>query len=122
MAKLAQMMFPALWNDSTTVMDVFAAYKKGSPEARKVFETAGVHLGRGFAFIADFLNPERIILGGLGFRIGEAFLPVAENVFQQETLSQASRACKIVPSQLKESIGDVASLCAALDQGGMRRE
>jgi glucokinase len=122
MAKLARTMFPTLWNESATVMDVYTAYKNGSPEARQVFEKVGFHLGRGFALIADLLNPERIILGGLGFRIGEAFLPAAERVFRQEALSQASSACSIVPSQLKESIGDIASLCAAFDQGRMREK
>jgi glucokinase len=122
MAKLAHMMFPAVWDESASVMDVYSAYKSGSPEARRVFEKAGHYLGRGFALIADLLNPERIILGGLGFRIGDAFLPVAEKVFQQEALNQTSSACRIVPSKLKESIGDIASLCAAFDQGELREK
>jgi len=119
MAKLAGMMFPSLWNDSTTVSDVYSAWKQGSPEARQVFERAGFYLGRGFAMIADLINPERIILGGLGIRIGDAFLSSAEKVFRREALPQSSTACSIVPAQLGEAIGDVASLCAALDQGGM---
>ena len=118
-AKLAHMMFPFLWNDSTTVSDVYSAWKKGSPEAQQVFERAALYLGRGFAIIADLINPERIILGGLGVRIGDAFLPSAERVFRQEALPQSSAACSIVPARLGEAIGDVASLCAALDQGGM---
>lgn len=119
MARLAHIMFPSLWGDSTTVSDVYGAWKQGSPEARRVFERAGFYLGRGFAMIADLINPERIILGGLGIRIGDAFLPSAEKVFRQEALPQSSAACSIVPAQLGEAIGDVASLCAALDQGGM---
>ncbi len=119
MARLAHIMFPSLWGDSTTVSDVYGAWKQGSPEARQVFERAGFYLGRGFAMIADLINPERIILGGLGIRIGDAFLPSAEKVFRQEALPQSSAACSIVPAQLGEAIGDVASLCAALDQGGM---
>jgi glucokinase len=119
MAKLAGMMFPSRWNDVTTVSDVYSAWKEGSPEAQQVFEKAGFYLGRGFAMIADLINPERIILGGLGIRIGDAFLPSAERVFRREALSKSSAACSIVPAQLGEAIGDVASLCAALDQGGM---
>jgi glucokinase len=119
MAKLAGMMFPSLWNESATVSDVYSAWKQGSPEAQQVFEKAGFYLGRGFAAIADLINPERIILGGLGIRIGDAFLPSAERVFRTEALPQSSAACSIVPAQLGEAIGDVASLCAALDQGGM---
>jgi glucokinase len=93
--------------------------RSGSPEARQVFERVGFQLGRAFAMIADLLNPERIILGGLGMRIGDAFLPKAEEIFQQEALPQTRLACKIVPAQLGEHIGDVASLCAALDQGAL---
>lgn len=119
MAKLAHMMFPSLWSDVATVSEVYAAWKQGSPEAQQVFERAGFYLGRGFAIIADLFNPERIILGGIGIRIGDAFLPPAEKVFRREALPQSSAACSIVPARLGEAIGDVASLCAALDQGGM---
>jgi glucokinase len=121
-AKLARAMFPAVWTESATVIDVYAAWKDGSREARQVFERAGTFLGRGFAMFADLLNPERIILGGLGMRIGDAFLPTAERIFREEALPQAADACKIVPAALGERIGDVASLCAALDQGGLRQK
>lgn len=119
MAELARMMFPSLWNESSTIADVYSAWKKGSPEAQQVFEKAGFYLGRGFAMIADLINPERIILGGLGNRIADAFMPSAEKIFRREALSKSSAACSIVPAQLGEAIGDIASLCAALDQGGM---
>lgn len=121
MAKLARAMFPSIWNESTTVLDLYDAYKGGSAEARQVFDKAGLYLGRAFAMIGDLLNPERIILGGLGMRIGDAFLPVAEAVFQKESLPQVVRACKIVPALLGEAIGDIASLCAAIDQGNITR-
>jgi glucokinase len=119
MAKLAHLMFPGKWSETVNVLDVYSSLKSGSPEARQVFERSGFYLGRAFAMIADLLNPERIILGGLGMRIGDAFLPEAEEIFQQEALPQTRQACKIVPAQLGEHIGDVASLCAALDQGAL---
>lgn len=120
MAKLAHMMFPNKWSETVNVLDLYSSMNSGSSEARQVFERAGFYLGRGFAIIADLVNPERIILGGLGMRIGDAFLPKAEEVFQLEALPQTRQACKIVPAQLGERIGDVASLCAALDQGALR--
>jgi len=119
MAKLAHTMFPAKWNETVNVLEVYSSFKSGSPEAREVFERAGFHLGRSFAMIADLLNPERIILGGLGMRIGDAFLPHAEEIFRREALPQTKQVCTIVPAQLGENIGDVASLCAALDQGAL---
>ncbi len=116
-AKLAQMMYPAIWNASATVIAIYEQYKAGSTEAREVFARAGFYLGRGFALLADTLNPERIILGGIGMRLGEALLAPAKKVFDQEALPQAAAACEIVPAQLGETIGDIASLCAAFDQG-----
>jgi glucokinase len=122
MAKLAHMMFPKVWGEATTILEVYTAFTQGSAEARQVFERVGFLLGRAFAMIADLLNPERIILGGLGMRIGDAFLPRAEEIFQLEALPQTKQACKIVPAQLGEHIGDVAALCAALDQGALLKE
>jgi glucokinase len=117
MAKLAHMMFPKIWGETTNILDVYTSFTQGTLEARQVFERAGFSLGRAFAMLADMLNPERIILGGLGMRIGDAFLPKAEEIFQLEALPQTKQVCKIVPAQLGEHIGDVAALCAAIDQG-----
>lgn len=117
MAKLAHMMFPDTWSETANVLDVYSSFRSGFPEARQVFDRAGFYLGRSFAMIADLLNPERIILGGIGMRIGDAFLPKAEEIFQREALAQTRQACTIVPAQLGERIGDISSLCAALDQG-----
>jgi glucokinase len=117
MAKLAHTMFPKIWGESANVLDVYASFTKGSAEAHQVFERAGFSLGRAFAMLADLLNPECIILGGIGMRIGDAFLPKAKEIFQSEALSQTWQACKIVPPRLGERIGDIAALCAAIDQG-----
>ena len=116
-AKLAQMMYPAIWNEPVQVLDIYHAYQAGSNEAREVFARAGFYLGRGLAILADTLNPERIILGGIGMRLGEALLAPTKRVFYEEALPQAAEACEIVPAQLGEAIGDIASLCAAFDQG-----
>jgi glucokinase len=118
-AKLAHTMFPGMWSETSNVLEIYSAWKSGSSEARQVFDRAGFFIGRGFAVLADLLNPECIILGGLGMRIGDAFLSKAMEVFQSEALPQTWRACKVLPAQLGEQIGDVASLCAALDQGGL---
>ena len=119
MAKLAHIMFPSLWPESVTVLELYSAWQDGSAEARQVFERSGTYIGRGLAMIMDFINPQRIILGGLGMRIADAFMPFADTVYRREALSQSSGACTIVPAQLGETIGDVASLCAALDQGAL---
>jgi glucokinase len=118
-AKLAHIMFPEIWDETVNVLDVYSAWKSGSAEARQVFNRAAFHLGRGFAMMIDLLNPECIILGGLGMRIGDAFLPKVREIIHLESLRQTRETCAIVPAHLGEHIGDVASLCAALDQGGV---
>lgn len=118
---LAHQLFPGMWKDSATAAEVYRSWQSGSPEARQVFEQAGFRLGRGLALLIDTLNPQRIILGGLGMRINDALLPFARAVLQDEALPEAVRVCEIVPAGLGESIGDIASLCAALDQGGLAR-
>lgn len=116
-ARLAHDIYPAIWSESATVIDVYNAYKNDSTEARAVFERAGFYLGRGLAMLADTLNPERIILGGIGMRLGDVLLAPAKRVFHEEALPPAAEVCEIVPAQLGEAIGDIASLCAAFDQG-----
>jgi glucokinase len=118
-ARLAHMMYPSLWGEGTNVLDLNEAYRAGSREAASVFSRAATGLGRGLAIIADTLNPERIILGGLGMRLADALVGPAKLVFEAESLPEASRVCEIVPAQLGESIGDVAALCAAYDQGSL---
>jgi glucokinase len=119
-ALLAQAMFPARWPVGVTTADLDEGYRRGSSEARKVLERASFYLGRGFAMIADFLNPQRIIVGGIGMRMFDSLVEPALAIFRQEALREASDACVVVPVQLGESIGDTAALCAALDQMGLR--
>ena len=116
-ARLAQLMYPDRWGPEATAVEVHDAWRNGSPEARAVFERASLYLGRGLAILADLLNPQRIILGGLGVRAQEALIEPAKRVFADEALAEAKRVCEIVPAQIGESIGDIAALCAALDQG-----
>jgi glucokinase len=118
-ALLAQEMAPHKYKPGVTAADLHRDFQAGVPESRKVFERAALYLGRGFAMLTDMLNPERIILGGIGMRIRDALVEPAIQVFYAEALPESSRACLIVPAKLGESIGDFASLCAALDQGGL---
>lgn len=118
-ALLAREMFPDRFGPETTTTELYRDFGRGDVLAIQVFQKASFYLGRGFAMMADAFNPERIILGGLGMRIVDALVEPALPVFASEALPEASRACKIVPAQLGEAIGDYASLCAALDQGGL---
>ncbi len=118
-AELAQIMYPGMWGRNFSVIDLYREYKAGSLEAQAVFARAALYLGRGLAVLADILNPQRIILGGLALRVADALVAPAQQIFSEEALPEARAVCQIVVAQLGESIGDIASLCAAYDQGGL---
>jgi len=118
-ARLAHMMFPGRWPKNMTVKELYADYQAGSEEARVVFSRAAQAFGRGLAMITDMLNPERIILGGLGMRLQDALVEPALAILAAEALPHALAVCRVVPAALGENIGDYAALVAAYDQGGL---
>ena len=117
--RLAEMLYPGKWQGG--VQELYEAWKHGDTAAGVVFGRSAEAFGRGLAMIVDMLNPERIILGGLGIRIADALVEPALRLLRTEALPQALEVCSVVPAQLGESIGDYAALCAALDQGGLRQ-
>ena len=116
MVLLAQAMYPLRYNSTVTVKELYTDFTNNSEEAAAVFQRAGMYVGRGLAMIADMINPQCIILGGLGMRIGDAIVEPLLTAFNQEALKESAEACRIVPAQLGESIGDIAALSAALYQ------
>lgn len=114
-AKLAAQRFPARWHGGqVTARDVAELAREGDLDARAVLEEVGGHLGRGLAILLDVLNPEVIVIGSLAVRLGELVLEPARKVMEQEALPKAVAACRIVPAELGERLGDVAALCAAI--------
>ena len=116
-ARLAHMLHPQLWGEEVTLRQVAEQARAGSEEARHVFDVAALRFGRGLAMLMDILNPQCIVLGGIGMRVYELLVVPALRVAQSEALPQAWEACRVVPAKLNEAIGDYAALCAALDQG-----
>lgn len=115
-ALLAHKMFPGHWPQMLSVRELADEQRAGSAEAKAVFTMAAKRFGRGLAMLIDTLNPECIVLGGLGMRLQDVFVGPALRTAKEESLPRAWDACQIVPAQLGESIGDLAALCAAIDQ------
>lgn len=78
-----------------------------------VCKIVGEYFGRGLAMLIDLLNPQAIITGGIFTRDYRMFLPMVEKVICQEALSVPAQACKILPSELGEKVGDIAALTVA---------
>jgi len=117
-SRLAALRFPKRWGNSEITIKQLATLAENEDEDSKaVFNEAGEYLGKGLSILIDLLNPELIVLGSLGVRLGDRLLIPAQRVIEKETLPGALKACRIIPSQLGEELGDKAALCAALQSG-----
>lgn len=97
-----------------TARDVSTAARRGDAVAMRIVRSTGERLGQVLAILVDILNPERIVIGGLGMRMGEMILGPAREVMAREALPAAAESCRVVPAALGERIGDVAALCVAM--------
>ena len=99
--------------DGLTARDVALAAAKGDAIAIHVVRSTGERLGAVLAILVDILNPQRIVIGGLAIRLGEAILAPAREAMRREALAPAAERCEVVPAALGERISDIASLCVA---------
>jgi glucokinase len=98
-----------------TAQRVWESAQRGDRVAQSIVNITARRLGETLAILIDILNPERIVVGGLALRMGEALLGPARQVVAQEALPGTAAACQIVSASLGEQIGDVAALCVALN-------
>ena len=104
--------------ENVTARDVGLAAQAGDAVARSILRRSGERLGQTLAMLMDVLNPQRIVLGGLAWRMGEPLLAPMRRVMEREALPQTLRACEVVPAALGEKIGDVAAMCVAMGLEG----
>jgi len=108
--------------DALVTKDVAAFAKAGDPDAIAIFENVGEKLGKGLSYFIDILNPEVIVIGSIFGRCEELLRKSMEKVLEQECISFSRAACRVVPAQTGESIGDLASIMVALHASGSGME
>lgn len=96
--------------------------EQGDPEAKKIYAQCGCYLGRGLAVIVDILNPEMIIIGSIFSRSTGLIWPFASRELEKEALPANYAACRIVPSQLGDRLGDYSALTVALGDAAFHRK
>jgi glucokinase len=101
---------------SITAQIVAEAANNGDPLALGIFETCGTYLGKGLSVLIDILNPECIILGSIYIRSSHLLLPSLKRALKIESLPLAREVCRIIPAELGEKIGDIASLSVAVNK------
>lgn len=91
------------------------AAKAGDKLARDVYQVSAIRLGQGLAVLVDLLNPEAIVIGSIYTRDTALFENTVKDVLQKEALPASAAACRILPSALKEHLGDIAALSLVLE-------
>lgn len=95
---------------------VAEAAEQGDALALGIYRESARHLGRGLSIMIDLLNPEVIVIGSVFARSEKLFRDGMMQEIQREALPLSASVCRIVPAELGEKIGDIASL--ALARGG----
>jgi glucokinase len=99
--------------DLITAQKVAEAANNGDPLALGIFDTCGNYLGKGLSVLIDILNPECIVLGSIFVRSKHLLISSLEKSLEMESLPLARNVCRILPAELDEQIGDIASLSVA---------
>ena len=98
---------------TTKLLAEFA--KGGDKDAIAVFDHSARMLGLGLSILIDILNPELIVIGSVFARSEDLFIKNMNDAIMNEALDAGRSVCKILPSSLGESIGDVAALTVAME-------
>jgi glucokinase len=101
-----------------TTREIFERVRAGDADCLEVFRESAEKLATILAFTVDILNPEVIALGGVFMRNADLFMEIVEPILEREALPLALKACRIVPAELGENIGDYAALAVA---GGVEK-
>ena len=96
-------------NDMTAKSIALAA-KAGDLVAQDVYCVSAMRLGQALSILIDVLNPEAVIIGSIYTRDQALFDDIIKEVIKKEALPAAAEACKILPSELCEFVGDIAAL------------
>ena len=108
--QLAELELPGRGMDAAALA---RAADAGDEKAREVYRECGRRLGAGLAVLIDILNPERIVIGSIFARSGHLLIPAMRETLEREALPRSLAACRIVPAELGDAIGDYACLSVA---------
>lgn len=99
--------------EELTVRDIKKYADMGNKQALRIYEKAGYYLGKGLAILVDILNPEAICIGSIYTRAEEYIRPQMLKMLKKEALPETYSAVQVVPSVLKERIGDYGAITVA---------
>ena len=89
------------WQESDSELSTRALAEyahAGDKHALQVFETAGDYLGQGIAIIADVLNPEMVVIGGVFMRCADLLEQSMWRAIRREALKHCWEDLQVVPA------------------------
>ncbi|MBR3873908.1 MAG: ROK family protein [Clostridia bacterium] len=88
--------------------------RAGNAQAITFYDHIGTMLGRGLSLLTDAFNPEKIVIGSIFVRCEDLLRPAMAKAMQEECIPFALEGVSVVAAQTGESLGDLASIMAAL--------
>jgi len=114
MAELAALRFPERWPVLPGPYELVQAVNQGQLEAQEVINEAAEHLGKALLWLIFTLDPNLVIVGHPGDRLGEALLsPLRESVLRHGG-GEARQLPLLSVAKLGAKLDDVAALMAVI--------
>lgn len=101
---------------SITALQLSKLANLGDKDALEIFNISAKKLGQGLSILIDILNPERIVIGSVYARNPHLFDAISNEVIVKESIAASRSVCSIVPAQLGDNVGDIASISVAIDE------
>lgn len=102
-------------NELLTAAALATEARNGNPLARLVFHETGCHLGRAFAWAANLINPEKIVVGGGVVGAFDLFYPSMWKVFQENLFKQVNQSLCIAKTALGYEAGLLGATAIAFE-------
>ena len=100
--------------ENITPKDISLSAQEGDRLAIEIFCEVGTYLGIGIANVANFLNIERVVVGGGVAKAGDFILEPARTSLKQRALKVPGETVKVVPAALGDSAGLVGAARLAM--------
>lgn len=100
--------------ETFTVKEIAQEARKGDAVSKEILEIVADRLGQTVSILIDTLNLDTVVIGGIYPRVEDLLKEPMMRSIERETIKENYKACKIVPSSLKEEIDEYSSLIAAL--------
>lgn len=102
--------------EDLTSKDVAQRAQKGDEKARQAFSHAGYFLGIGIGISINFLNPEKILLGGGVMKSGDLLLEPAKREARKRSYRASYESCSIEPAILGNDAGFIGAALYAMER------